>query len=70
MVELRTTPQGHPTYRKVGQMIASALTERFPMLGKYAYPFVDYNDYELERLNSFRNIEKKASAAGVKGFEE
>ncbi len=70
MVELRTSPQGHPTYRKVCQLMARAVAERFPLLGKYAFAFTDYNDYELERLDAFRRIEKKATAAGVKGFEE
>ncbi|MBI4239372.1 FAD-dependent thymidylate synthase [Candidatus Uhrbacteria bacterium] len=70
MVELRTSPQGHPTYRKTGQLMAQRVSERFPLLGKYAFPFADFNDYELERLDAFRKIEKKATELGVQGFSE
>lgn len=70
MAELRATPQGHPTYRKVAQDMALRVGERFPLFGKYAFPFVDFNDYGLERLDAFRRLEKKAATFGVKGFEE
>ncbi len=70
MVELRTAPQGHPTYRKIGQLMARAVAEKYPLIGKYAYPFADYNDYDLERLDAFRKVAKKAETLGAKGFEE
>lgn len=70
MTELRASPQGHPTYRKVAQEMAKRVSEKFPLLGKYCFPFVDFRDYELERLDAFRKIEKKAAAVGAKGFEE
>lgn len=59
LCELRSTPQGHPTYRKVAQDIAIAVKETVPALGRML-KFVDYNDYELERLAAFR----KAQARG------
>jgi thymidylate synthase ThyX len=70
MIELRSTPQGHPAYRKISQQMADRVSEKLPLLGKYIYTFVDYNDYELERLDAFRKLEKKATAAGVKAFED
>jgi len=70
MIELRSIPQGHPSYRKVVQEMAKLVTDKFPLFGKYIYSFVDHNDYELERLDAFRKLEKKAVAKGVKLFEE
>lgn len=70
MVELRSSSQGHPTYRKVAQMMAKAVEEKLPLLGRHAFRFVDYNDYELERLHAFRKLETKAAAAGVDAFKE
>jgi len=69
-VELRSSPQGHPAYRKVAQMMAAAVKAKHPLIGKYAFPFVDDNDYELERLQAFRKLEIKATAAGVEAFKE
>ncbi len=68
--ELRSSPQGHPTYRKVAQEVAKRIAEKFPLFGKCLFPFVDYKDYELERLSAFRKLEAKAKKYGVKGFEE
>lgn len=70
MIELRSTPQGHPAYRKVAQDMARLVSKKFPIFGQFIFGFVDYKDYELERLEAFRKIEKKASAIGVKVFEE
>lgn len=58
MVELRSTPQGHPTYRAVAQDMAAAVVRKFPEFGGMLQ-FVDYNNYELERLNAFRRLEAK-----------
>lgn len=71
MTELRASPQGHPTYRKVAQHMATLVSKQFPILKKYAFPFVDYKDYELERLSAFRKIAQKAEELGMKKvFEE
>lgn len=70
LAELRSTPQGHPTYRKVAQDIAIRIGEKMPLIQKYLFPFVDYKDYELERLSSFKKIAAKADKFGVKGFED
>lgn len=70
MTELRASPQGHPTYRKVAQEMVRRVSEQFPLLGKHCFSYVDFQDYALERLDAFRKIEKKAATAGVKGLEE
>jgi hypothetical protein len=38
-------------------MMAHLVTEKFPLFGEHIYKFVDYNDYELERLEAFRKLE-------------
>ncbi len=70
LVELRSTPQGHPTYRKVAQDIANELGKKLPLIQKYLMPFVDYNDYELERLSAFKKVAAKAEKMSIKAFEE
>ncbi len=70
MAELRSIPQGHPTYRKIAQDIAIAIGKKLPTIQKYLFPFVDYKDYELERLSAFKKIVAKADKIGVKGLED
>lgn len=70
LTELRSTPQGHPTYRKVAQDMANELGKKLPLIQKYLMPFVDYNDYELERLSAFKKVAAKAEKMGIKAFEE
>jgi len=68
--ELRSIPHGHPTYRKTAQEMAKTVSKKLPLLGKYAYQFVDYKDYGLERLSSFRKIQAKAKKLGIEAFKE
>ena len=68
LCELRSSPQGHPSYRKIAQEIARLIIEKYPVLGKLALKFVDYKDYHLERLQAFRRLEEKARRLGVKAF--
>ena len=64
MIELRTTPQGHPSYREVGQEMHRLIAEE---AGHHVVAemmkFVDHTDEtDLERLQSERNAaEKRAS---------
>ncbi|HJU59762.1 MAG TPA: FAD-dependent thymidylate synthase, partial [Nitrososphaeraceae archaeon] len=58
MIELRTVPQGHPDYRYICQEIFKKIRDVHPLLSK-GIKFVDLNDYNLERLSSEKNIEKK-----------
>src|SRR5438552_12565737 len=63
VIELRTSPQGHPSYRRVCQMMHRAIAD---VAGHHAIAgamqFVDYSEVELERLQSERTMEKKRSA--------
>jgi thymidylate synthase ThyX len=62
LCELRSSPQGHPTYRAVAQQIYHAIHAVHPALVA-AMRFVDLNDYELERLDAERRLDKKLGAS-------
>jgi thymidylate synthase ThyX len=51
LLELRTTPQGHASYRKVSQLMHQAIKKRSPWRAD-AMKFVDYNDYFWSRADS------------------
>jgi thymidylate synthase ThyX len=63
VIELRTSPQGHPSYRRVCQLMHKAIVEvaGHRAIGD-AMQFVDYSSVELERLQSERALEKKRQA--------
>jgi thymidylate synthase ThyX len=62
LCELRTTPQGHPDYRRVAQEMFRLVGEVHPRLAKYA-KFVDMGPGdELERRGSERRLDEKLSA--------
>lgn len=51
LTELRSTPQGHPSYRLVAQMMHDEISKRSEWRGK-AMQFVDHNDYYWSRADS------------------
>lgn len=51
LIELRTTPQGHPSYRKVCQQIHRAIAARSPWRAA-VIKFADHNDYFWSRADS------------------
>lgn len=51
LLELRTTPQGHASYRRAAQAMHKLITERSAWRGQ-AMKFVDYNDYAWARADS------------------
>jgi thymidylate synthase ThyX len=63
LLELRTTPQGHPSYRRVGQemhrLIAEVAGHRAVAA---AMSMVDHSEPELERLESERRAEARRMA--------
>jgi thymidylate synthase ThyX len=63
VIELRTSPQGHPSYRRVCQLMHRAIAET---AGHRAIAgsmqFVDHTSVELERLQSERALEKRRAA--------
>jgi thymidylate synthase ThyX len=63
VIELRTSPQGHPAYRRVCQLMHRAIAETAGHRAiAAAMQFVDHSEVELERLQSERNLEKKRLA--------
>jgi thymidylate synthase ThyX len=60
MIELRTSPQGHPAYRHVCQTMHRLIDEQ---AGHHAIAaamaFADHSEVELERLQSERAIEQR-----------
>jgi thymidylate synthase ThyX len=62
VIELRTAPQGHPSYRRICQLMHKAIAEQAGHRAiAAAMQFVDHSEVELERLQSERNLEKKRS---------
>jgi len=65
VIELRTTPQGHPAYRRVCQTMHRLIADE---AGHHAIAdamaFADHSDVELERLEAERRLEAKRRQAG------
>jgi thymidylate synthase ThyX len=63
VIELRTTPQGHPAYRRVCQamhrLIAEAAGHRAIAA---AMTFADHTTVDLERLESERSAERRRAS--------
>jgi thymidylate synthase ThyX len=51
LIELRTTPQGHPSYRKVCMQMMDAIKVQHPELAS-TIKFADYNEYYWSRAES------------------
>jgi thymidylate synthase ThyX len=63
VIELRTAPQGHSSYRRVCQLMHRAIEETAGHRGiASAMQFVDHSEVELERLQSERALERKRIA--------
>ncbi|MEX2659297.1 MAG: FAD-dependent thymidylate synthase, partial [Acidimicrobiales bacterium] len=64
MLELRTTPQGHPAYRRVCQQMHRLIADQ---AGHRAIAdmmrFVDHGETELERLEAERRAERRRTGA-------
>lgn len=69
ILELRTTSQGHPEYRKVCQQMHRLIAEQAGHRALAALMvYVDHHDYEhtsLERLNAERHAEQRRVASPV-----
>ncbi len=61
LIELRTTPQGHPSYREVGQEMHRLIAEEAGhRVIAEMMTFVDHSDQtDLERLQSERNAAER-----------
>ena len=61
LCELRSAPQGHANYRRMAQAMAKSVMEKHPLFAPL-FKFVDFESYELGRLNQeIRKEEKKSS---------
>jgi len=60
VIELRSAPQGHPSYRRVCQAMHRLIEERAGHRGiAAAMRFADHSDVELERLDAERAAERR-----------
>jgi thymidylate synthase ThyX len=62
VIELRTTPQGHPSYRRIGQAMHRLIGERHPAIAA-AMTFADHSTVELERLEAERAAERRRAGS-------
>jgi thymidylate synthase ThyX len=58
LTELRSSPQGHPTYRRVAQEMHRLITEVHPAIGA-SFTHLSSDDVDLERLEAERRVERK-----------
>ncbi len=58
LTELRSMQQGHPDYRRVAQQMYLKVNEVHPSLAEYI-KFVDMKEYEMERIEAEKKIDKK-----------
>jgi thymidylate synthase ThyX len=66
MLELRTAPAGHPSYRQVGQEMHRLIAEQAGHRAiAEAMTYVDHTTYELERLAAERAAEARRTAGGA-----
>jgi thymidylate synthase ThyX len=60
VIELRTAPQGHPSYRRICQAMHRLIAGK---AGHHAIAdamaFADHSEVELERLRAERELERK-----------
>ncbi len=63
VIELRTTPQGHPSYRWICQRMHDRIAEVHPVVAA-AMTFADHSTGELERLESERRLDARRRARG------
>ncbi|HET7340379.1 MAG TPA: FAD-dependent thymidylate synthase, partial [Methylomirabilota bacterium] len=67
LVELRTTPQGHPSYRRIAQTMHRLIAERAGHRAlAAAMSFADHSEVALERLEAERAAERRRSAGDAR----
>jgi hypothetical protein len=66
VIELRTTPQGHPTYRRVCQEMHRLIADRAGHAAiAGAMAFADHSRVDLERLEAERRTDARRRALGT-----
>jgi thymidylate synthase ThyX len=62
LIELRSGPQGHPSYRRVAHEMARLIREEAGHRAiANAMQYVDFSDTDLERLEAERSAERNRS---------
>jgi thymidylate synthase ThyX len=70
VIELRTSPQGHPAYRRVCQEMHRLIADHAGHRAiAAAMQFADHSEVELERLGSERALERKRAQYGTESQE-
>ncbi len=64
LCELRSAPAGHPTYRMIAQVMARQVCDVFPEFERF-FRFVDYEGYDLGRMDQEQRKAKKAKTLGL-----
>lgn len=65
VIELRTTPQGHPSYRRICQAMHRLIAEQAGHRAiAAAMTFADHSEVELERLEAERAAERRRELGG------
>ena len=65
VIELRTTPQGHPSYRRICQAMHRLIAEQAGHRAiAAAMAFADHSEIELERLEAERAAERRRTLGG------
>lgn len=64
LTELRSSPQGHPGYRLVAQSMAHQVFEAVPEFKRF-FKFVDFEGYDLGRLDQEIKTEKRSKARDI-----
>ncbi len=64
LTELRSTPQGHPGYRLIAQAMAAETFKAVPEFRRF-FKFVDFDGYDLGRLDQEIRNEAKAQLQGM-----
>ncbi|MEN9934566.1 MAG: hypothetical protein RLZZ387_1145 [Chloroflexota bacterium] len=63
LAELRSAPQGHPSYRRIAQEMYRQVAAVHPTLVE-GMRFVDMGEYALERLEAERRLDQKLASYG------
>src|SRR5438445_3144464 len=63
VIELRTTPQGHPSYRRICQAMHRLIAARHPAIAA-AITFADHSTVDLERLEAERAAARRRGSSG------
>jgi thymidylate synthase ThyX len=64
LCELRSQAAGHPGYRLIAQQMADLVSQAEPLFARF-FKFVDYNGYEMGRLNAEIRQERRFACSSL-----